>query len=221
MEKTWKDIFSMKEEEITFLLYKEGRSISEISFIRRLPIEEIQKQIITAKRMYSNSKEPKSIKNTSILNYLSLSKEKRLIYLGELQESDKKNFEQDLVCGLKNCENIDDLMILIWTIGEGKFINLKDKLKYYSAHPHGNIRRMSFSAMGKFNSEEFLPYIIQGLKDKKPQVRQYAIKAFEKIGNYSHIDRLFDIISDPDEKEYVKRSANSAIEIIKEKMECN
>ncbi|MBP2027612.1 23S rRNA maturation mini-RNase III [Acetoanaerobium pronyense] len=218
MDKSWSEINIMTQEEITFLLYKEGKSLSQISLIRRLPIEEIQKQIISQKRKFSEHKLTQ-YDNSMLIEYLSLGKEERLSYLLEITEKEKNSFEDLLEKALDSRDNIEDLMILIWTIGEGRFENLKDKLKYFSAHPHGNIRRMSFSAMGKFSSEEFLPYVIQGLKDKKPQVRQYAIKAFEKIGNYNHVDRLFDIIMDPEEKEYVKRAANSAIEIIQNKME--
>ena len=110
--------------------------------------------------------------------------------------------------------NIEDIMVLIWTIGELNFINFKNKLKYFCSHPHGNIRRMAFSAMGKMGLEEFLPYLINGLKDKKPQVKQYAIIAFGKISKEDSIERLYSIINDKNEKEYIKRAAEQSIEQI-------
>ena len=115
---------------------------------------------------------------------------------------------------MMDIDNIEDLMVIIWTIGELKTNSFNDKLKFYASHPHGNIRRMTYSAMGKIGSVEFLPYLSNGMKDIKPQVKQYAIIAFGKIADKEYIYKLNDIHTNKNEKEYVRRAAKQSIELI-------
>lgn len=39
---------------------------------------------------------------------------------------------------MMDIDNIEDLMVIIWTIGELKTNSFNDKLKFYASHPHGN-----------------------------------------------------------------------------------
>ncbi len=79
----------------------------------------------------------------------------------------------------------------------------------------GNERRLAASALGKFAG--FKPEIYEAvealevlLKDEKPQVRQYAMKALGKIGKMSE-EKLAPILNNADEKEYNVSLARSIL----------
>jgi len=76
----------------------------------------------------------------------------------------------------------------------------------FTSSSNGNERRLAASALGKL--ARFKPEIYKAvdalerlLEDEKPQVRQYALKALERIGTVDKeiIER---IIKDPEEKDY-------------------
>jgi len=76
----------------------------------------------------------------------------------------------------------------------------------FTKSSNGNERRLSASALGKL--ARFKPEIYTAvetlellLEDKKPQVRQYALKALGKIGKVSE-EKLASVINNPEEKGY-------------------
>ncbi len=82
---------------------------------------------------------------------------------------------------------------------------------------NSNDRRLAASALGKLCSLKpdiytAVPTLISLLNDKKPQVRQYAIKALGKIGDKRAKPHLKKIL-EKDEKEYNRVSAKKALEI--------
>ncbi len=217
MKSLWDNIDEMSDSLISYNLFKEGKNIHQISKIRNMDEHTIKLQLFEIKKQLSYDIQNQGLieEDLSLNNYLSLSKLQRLEFIQQIKNlKNEQEMLQIISDGLLNIDNIEDIMVLIWTIGELNLTNFKDKLKYFCSHPHGNIRRMAFSAMGKMRLEEFLPYLINGLKDKKPQVKQYAIIAFGKISNQENIDRLYNILNDKDEKEYIKRAAKQSIDLI-------
>lgn len=217
MGSIWDNIDEMSDSMISYNLFKEGKTISQISRIRNIDDHTIKLQLFEIKKQMSYEIQNPDIneEHLTLDNYLSMSKLQRLECIQKLKDLNNEQAMTDILSkGFSSISNIEDMMVMIWTIGELNLIFFKDRLKYFCSHPHGNIRRMTFSAMGKMGLEEFLPYLINGLKDKKPQVRQYAIIAFGKVSNEDNIARLYNIINDKDEKEYIKRAARQSVDLI-------
>ncbi len=90
------------------------------------------------------------------------------------------------------------------------------------AKPSGEVRRLAVSAIGKLaglaDTRDAVPALLARLLDPHPQVRQYAIKALSAYGTAasSALSDLEDMAKNPIEKEYNRRDAAKAIEIIRE-----
>ena len=88
--------------------------------------------------------------------------------------------------------------------------------------PIANIRRLAASAIGKLaglaNAKAAVSTLAPMLRDTKPQVRQYAVKALKAYGTASKnvLPDLRDIAISPVEKEYNTRDAKLAVETIEE-----
>ena len=88
--------------------------------------------------------------------------------------------------------------------------------------PVANIRRLAASAIGKLaglaDAHTAVTALAPMLRDAKPQVRQYAIKALKAYGTASKemLSDLRDIAISPVEKEYNNRDAKLAVETIEE-----
>lgn len=88
--------------------------------------------------------------------------------------------------------------------------------------PVANIRRLAASAIGKLaglaDADAAVTALAPMLRDAKPQVRQYAIKALKAYGTASKemLSDLRDIAISPVEKEYNNRDAKLAVETIEE-----
>jgi hypothetical protein len=78
--------------------------------------------------------------------------------------------------------------------------------------PDGNARRLSASALGKVRDARAVGPLIQMLAvEKKPQVRQYAVKALGSIADPRALDVLSKISEDKNEMDYTRSAAVSAI----------
>ena len=81
---------------------------------------------------------------------------------------------------------------------------------------------MAVSALGKLagvaDAGQAVPALLARLRDKHPQVRQYAIKAVSAYGRHakSALPDLQDIADNPSEKDYNRRDAAKAIETVRE-----
>jgi hypothetical protein len=88
--------------------------------------------------------------------------------------------------------------------------------------PIANIRRLVASAIGKLaglaNAQAAVSALAPLLRDTKPQVRQYAVKALKAYGTASKdvLPDLRDIAISPVDKEYNNRDAKLAVETIEE-----
>ena len=88
--------------------------------------------------------------------------------------------------------------------------------------PVANIRRLAASAIGNLaglaDAKTAVSALAPMLRDPKPQVRQYAVKALKAYGTASKdvLSDLRDIAISPVEKEYNHRDAKLAVETIEE-----
>jgi hypothetical protein len=88
--------------------------------------------------------------------------------------------------------------------------------------PAANVRRLAASAIGKLaglaNAERAVSALVPMLRDPKPQVRQYAVKALKAYGTASKcaLSDLRDMAISPVEPEYNNRDAKLAVETIEE-----
>ncbi len=208
---SWKNIDNLEDFQITYLLYQEGKNISQISRIRNMEVDDINRDIIKYKQILNqinyNDK-------TIIEILLEADKNSRIDILNSLNENELIDAKKLLYKRISVEKNVDDFMILLWICGELKDFRLLDIVHTCSKHPHGGVRRMAYSAMGKIGSDKSIDYLHKGLIDAKPQVRQYCAKSLCKIGNKITLKKLKNLINNPNEKEYVKRAFLEAIDIL-------
>ncbi|WZL75011.1 HEAT repeat domain-containing protein [Clostridiaceae bacterium 35-E11] len=213
---SWKEIDKLSEPLITYLLYKEGKSIQLIAKIRRMSVEQVNQQLIRAK---TQSFAPK-IQSKSILErMLEVTKTDRQIMLANMSQKEKNVLGKEIYRKYSLMTNPEDKMVIIWIIGE---LGIKELLPFIykdAKHPHGNVRRLVCSAMNKIGDSNSIPYLHRALLDIKPQVRQYAAKALSKLGDQNSIVKLGELLKKPYEKEYVKRAYQEAILNIERRLE--
>lgn len=212
----WEKIETLSEEQISFLLYREGKTVMQIARIRGLSEQTVKQHLLISKKQ--NAGKNNEQRRLSLLEtYLVMSKEQRQEYLGSLSREEEKDLALELLeAANSNCQT-EDLMVILWTVGEKKMQTLYSRLKFYCKHPHGNIRRICYSSMGKTGNAEFLPYVVQGFKDKKAQVRQYAVIAFGKLADETQLFMLDSLRRNKSEEAYVLRAAEKAAELLKSK----
>lgn len=179
----------MNCQEESYKLYKQGKTVFEISSILKIDENKVKQHIIDAKLSQSLTFEPD---DQSVLeNILLMQKEERLEFLKSIEIDMKNAIISEISVFLKQEKiNSEDMSMVIWLIGELKIYDFNDYLKKLSFSYNGNIKRMTFSTMGKIYDEEFIPYLKQGCKDNKPQVRSYAIKSFSKYDTDDKVDFL-------------------------------
>ena len=100
---------------------------------------------------------------------------------------------------------------------EEKMIDVNESISGWiqqTKSKNGNDRRLAASGLRKLaksgkNIFQAIPALIGLLNDKKPQVRQYAVKALGETGDASVIPPLNNLLND--KKDYVIKSAKLAI----------
>lgn len=219
MNISWDNIDSLEDYFITYLLYKEGRDVPQISKIRNISIENVNRDLIKSKEILKAY--PKKEEKDIIYKVLEMDKENRINYINSLNEDELIELKKCLYKRILKEKNAEDLMVLVWTAGELKDSRFLKVIHYISDHPHGGVRRMSYSAMGKIGSIESIDFLHRGLIDSKPQVRQYASKSLAKIGNEVSLKKLKNLIQNPNEKDYVKRAYLETIRYIEERILVN
>ncbi|KDR96120.1 hypothetical protein SAMN02745945_01603 [Peptoclostridium litorale DSM 5388] len=213
----WEDIESLDDFFITYMLYKEGKTASQISLIRGMDVGRVKMDIIKAKQhinMMKSKSDGHQKPQDMIENLLKADKQARLSIISELGEDEILDLKRLIFKRTGTEKNAEDLMILLWTCGELGDEKLLPKVHEKSNHTHGGVRRMAYSAMGKIGSNKSLEFLHRGLFDEKPQARQYAINAISKIASPKSIPLLQRIVEKKGEKEYVTRAALNAIEEI-------
>lgn len=218
MNISWDNIDKLEDHYITYLLYKESRTVSQISKIRNLSISQVNDQLIKAKlEIKSMLKDKVELSKDVIDKFLVLNKNDRLKFMDNLNEERILDFKRKLYKRIITEKNAEDLMILIWATGELKDERFLTLLHPLTSHRHSDVRRITYSALRKIESQSSREYLQRGLYDSNPQTRQYCAKALAKIGNKNSLKMLKQLRNKKNfEKEYVLRAYEEAISILEE-----
>src|SRR3712207_3231313 len=212
----WENVDNLEDYYITYLLYKESLNVEQIARVRNKSVEQVNEDLIMAKDIIRKiSKSVRSLnEEKDILNYfLSLSKDDRIDFMSKMKDSDINDFKRRVYNGILRLENIDDLMVLVWTAGEFRDPRFLDILYPITEKRHANIRRIAYSAIGKIGSVSSSVVMEMGLSDSNPQVRQYCAKALGFMGSKDSVKILENLIKFKSdfEKEYVLRAARESL----------
>lgn len=207
----WDFIENYSEEEITYFLHLEGKSLESISKIRNLDKGTIQKHIINAKIKYRYLVKSSSI-DELFKSLAQADKSERVYVLNSLDRVNreklkdfiKRNF-MDLT--LKNKESA------IWIIGELRIEECVDILIKGTVNNHVNIRRLSVSALGKLAHEKGEIALIRALSDENSQVVSYAIKSLQKLKSKRATQRVKEIFNVSD-KPYIKKACEEFLAVL-------
>ncbi|WP_455539979.1 HEAT repeat domain-containing protein [Terrisporobacter sp.] len=214
----WNNIEEIEDYFITYLLYKESKTVSQISKIRNISTMEVKDQLIKAKLQIKSMSKNQVENSKDILDkYLELDKSDRFNFIDELSLDDDKmlKFKRELYKRIRLEKNAEDLIILIWTTGELKEEKYLKLLHSLTMHRHSDVRRITYSAIRKISSPKSRFCLERGLYDSNPQTRQYCAKALAKVGNNNSLDILKKLlIQGSHEKEYVLRAYEEAIEAL-------
>lgn len=218
MNISWDNIDKLEDHYITYLLYKESRTVSQISKIRNLSTSQVNDQLIKAKlEIKSMLKDKVELSKDVIDKFLVLNKNDRLKFMDSLNEERMLDFKRKLYKRIITEKNAEDLMILIWATGELKDDRFLALLHPLTSHRHSDVRRITYSALRKIESPSSREYLQRGLYDSNPQTRQYCVKALAKIGNKNSLKMLKQLRNKKNfEKEYVLRAYEEAISILEE-----
>lgn len=216
MNISWDNIDELQDYYITYLLYKESKTVSQISKIRNMSTSEINDQLIKAKlEIKAMLKDKVELSRDTIDKFLGLNKSDRLEFMNSLNAERILDFKRKLYKRILTERNVEDLMILIWATGElkdNRFLNLLHPL---TSHRHSDVRRITYSALRKIESPSSREYLQRGLYDTNAQTRQYCAKALAKIGNKNSLRMLRQLKSKKQfEKDYVLRAYEEAIDIL-------
>ena len=218
MNISWDNIDKLEDHYITYLLYKESRTVSQISKIRNISTSQVNDQLIKAKlEIKSMLKDKVELSKDVIDKFLVLNKNDRLKFMDSLNEERMLDFKRKLYKRIITEKNAEDLMILIWATGELKDDRFLALLHPLTSHRHSDVRRIPYSALRKIESPSSWEYLQRGLYDSHPQTRQYCAKALAKIGNKNSLKMLKQLRNKKNfEKEYVLRAYEEAISILEE-----
>ena len=218
MNISWDNIDKLEDHYITYLLYKESRTVSQISKIRNLSTSQVNDQLIKAKlEIKSMLKDKVELSKDVIDKFLVLNKNDRLKFMDSLNEERMLDFKRKLYKRIITEKNAEDLMILIWATGELKDDRFLALLHPLTSHRHSDVRRITYSALRKIESPSSREYLQRGLYDINTQTRQYCAKALAKIGNKNSLKMLKQLRNKKNfEKEYVLRAYEEAISILEE-----
>lgn len=200
----WNKIDDYSQEQITYFLYLEGKSINSICKIRNLSKEIIETQIIDGKIKYGILAKSKNVKE--LFKTISMSGKSDKIYVLENLNGLNKNKLVEFIKSNYTSMRTGDKENAIWILGELKIKEAVDVLIKGIVHKHVNVRRMAVSALGKLGDKSGESALIRALEDDNPQVVMYAIKALIKIKSSRAVEKVRNI-EDSSCKLYVKNSA--------------
>lgn len=213
MNISWDNIENLEDHFITYLLYKESKTVSQISKIRNIEIQEINEQLIKAKIEIKSLMKSKIESSKDILDkFLELGKDERIDLMNSLNDEKLLDFKRKIYKRIMIEKNAEDLMILIWATGElndDRFLKILHQL---TNHRHSDVRRITYSALRKISSVESRGIFHKGLYDSNAQTRQYCAKALANIGNKDSLVILQKLKNKNNfEKNYVIRAYEETI----------
>ena len=210
----------LEDHFITYLLYKESKTVPQISKIRNISAIEVKDQLIKAKLEIKSMSKNKIESSKNILDkYLELEKSERLDFIEDLGLDEDKmlKFKRELYKRIRLEKNAEDLIILIWTTGELKEEKYLDLLHSLTMHRHSDVRRITYSAIWKIQLHKSRLCLVKGLFDFIPLTRQYCAKALSVVGNNNSLQILKKLLLKSNhEKEYVLRAYEEAIIALEE-----
>lgn len=200
----WKELDKLTDEDITYFLSLEGKTVEAICRIRKMDREEVQRHIIEGKVKYRFLVKSKN-EEQLFLTLCSAGKQDKL---SVLQSIDNDNKEKLIAYIRKQYADMSSKYkeTAIWIIGELKAVSALDILNKATVHKHVNIRRMAVSAMGKLGEKASEIPLIRAIDDENPQVAMYAIKSLTKIKSNKAYDKVKQIYMNST-KEYLKKAA--------------
>lgn len=207
----WDDIDKYSQEEITYFLFLEGKSLEAICKIRNINREVAQKHIIDGKIKYGflakSKDEGELLKNISRAGKLD-----KLVIINSLEEAMKIKLIEYI---RKNYVEMypKEKETAIWIIGELKEKSCEDIIIKASVHKFVNVRRMAISAMGKLEDISLEIPLMRALEDDNSQVILYAIKALTKVNSLRAKEKINYILNNSN-KDYLKRAAEIYMEEI-------
>lgn len=210
-KKIWNRIEGMEDYFISYLLYREGKSIEVISIIRNESKNKIEQDIIKS-RAYIQHKN-KNKKTDFLVDVISLPKNERIEKLNVLAKDDKELLVDEIYKRYTQFKTIEDRMILIWLIGELDSDKLLPFLRMELKSNRFNQKRLACSALGKLNRKSTIPWLYEMIDDENPQVRQYAIKALKDMGNEETVE-ILNRRRQVEDKDYVIKAIEETIESI-------
>lgn len=215
MEISWKNIDSLEDYQITYLLYeKESLNTSQIAKIRNISSQEVGEHLIKAKLENRDLNKKNTEKEVDELDvFLSMNKTERLDFLDRLKSEKMIYFKRKVYKRILTEYNTDDLIILIWTAGELNDEGFLNVLHTLVNNRNSDVRRISYSAIRKICSPKSREVLELGLLDSNPQTRQYCAKALLKVGNEHSLKILKNQYRARQgvEKDYVLRAYREAI----------
>lgn len=211
----WNFIDTYTEEEISYFLTLEGKSLDVVAKIRNIDRATVQKHIINAKIKYrylvkSNSMEELFKSLTGAV------KDERIRVLNSLDKVNKEKLIHFLLSSYMEL-TLKEKEAALWIMGETKNERCIDILIKATVNNHVNIRRMSISALGKIGDKKAERALLRALDDSNGQVVTYAIKALKKINSDEAKGKIGDLMKRA-EKEYVKKACENFLfeEIVEE-----
>lgn len=216
MNITWDNIDELPDYFITYLLYKESKTVSQISKIRNISVSEVKEQLIEAKLQIREALKSQSESSKDMLEtFLELNKNQRLDFMNSLDEEKMLYFKKKIYKRIITEKNNEDLVILIWATGELKDERFLRLLHAFTEYRNSDVRRITYSALRKIGSDSSREYLQRGLYDTNPQTRQYCAKALAKIGNKNSLKMLRQLKKNKSfEKEYVLMAYDEAIDAL-------
>lgn len=209
----WNDIEELSSEDISYLLFTEGKNAKVISKIRNISKVEVEKHIIHSKikyKAYKYGTDEKSI----IKSLMMCPKDERLNIISTLREKEVGLIENYMINNIFNV-NQKECNFYIWFLGEIKSEKGLSRIITFLKCNDGTIKRMCCSAIGKIGAKEAEGALIATLTDSRNQVKEYAIKSLGLIKSEKALVYL-EKIATSNEKEYVKKAALNSIKNIKE-----
>lgn len=189
--------------DISYFLFLEGKTISEISTIRGIDKNIIENHIINGKIKYRYL-----IKSRSIYELLTLllnaGKEDKKETIRNFDKEIKAEFISYVSKYIKNM-NYKYKQLVFWIAGELELKELNEFMIKYSSCPDVGVRRMIISAVGKIGDKEAEDILIRTLSDENPQVRLYAVKSLIKLKSKKAVPYVNNLKS-IETKEYIIRA---------------
>lgn len=207
----WAEINSYTEEEITYFLFLEGKSIECLCKIRNLSKEMVQKHILDGKIEYGILAKSGNEKEL----FQTISGSGKLDKIESLKRLNGENKNKLIYYIRDNYVNMKtkDKENAVWILGQIGDSKIFDILLKASVHNHVNVRRMAVSAMGKIGDKSAENILIRKLKDENTQVIMYAIKSLMKIKSENAKIKVIEIYKNT-EKDYIKRASEEYLKMI-------